>query len=100
VSENCLHVAADQSCGTEAATIKVRSRRRYVASVLLDYVPRRLGVILALVGAGELEAETLALVFWTNSRCLAEWCLGPMTGMIIDEHLVSVDSGGSRYDRS
>jgi hypothetical protein len=63
VSENCLHVAADQPCGTEVATIKVRSRRRYVVSVLLDYVPRRVGVILALVGAGELEAETLALVF-------------------------------------
>jgi hypothetical protein len=31
-----------------------------VASVLLDYVPRRVGVILASVGAGELEAETLA----------------------------------------
>jgi hypothetical protein len=58
-----LHVAADHSCGTEVATIKVLLEKGIVASVLLDYVPRRFRVILALAGAGELEAETLALVF-------------------------------------
>jgi hypothetical protein len=63
MSENCLHAAADQSGGTEVATIKVRSRRSYVASVLQDYVPRRVRLIMELVAAGELEAETWALVF-------------------------------------
>jgi hypothetical protein len=69
---------------TEVATIKVHSRRSYVASVLLDYVPRRIRVIMALVGAGELDSWRLKLwlsYFWTNHRCLAELCLGPMRGM-------------------
>jgi hypothetical protein len=77
-----LHVAADQSCGTEAATSKVRSRRSYVCTS-----PCR--VILALVGAGGLEAETLALVFLDKLPLFGRIVSWPDEGH--DEHLVSVD---------
>jgi hypothetical protein len=42
-------------------------------------------VIMALVGAGGLVGWRLKLwlsYFWTNHRCLAELCLGPMRGMM------------------